>query len=481
MTADARRQTPSLPDSIQKIHLIGICGTGMGSLAGMLAESGYTVRGSDRGAYPPMSTWLEARGIQIMEGYLAEHLDWDPDLVVVGNVCRRDNPESVAAIASGRAHVSFPEAIRLLYLRGKAPLVVAGTHGKTTTSSLLAWLLFSADLDPAFMIGGITGNFGSNYRLGDGPYFVVEGDEYDSAWFDKVPKFWHYEPRCATINNIEFDHGDIYPDLEEILSVFTKFSALLPDDGALWVNGDDPLAMCAAAAASCPVRTFGLGAGNHLRSSAIRHDSNGIEVDLVEDGAPLGTFRLPMPGEHNARNLMGALALAREAGVDLETIRAALPAFASVKKRQEIKGEAAGVRVYDDFAHHPTAVRETLGALRLRHPDQKIWAVFEAKSNTSRMSVFQEDWPPAFASADEVILSSPWKKDAHLNDSERIDLGRVAEEIRALGPPTEMIPAVPDNVEHLAARVESGDVVVGLSGSNFGGFHDLLLERLGRH
>lgn len=478
MTADARRPTPALPETIDKIHLIGICGTGMGSLAGMLAESGYTVRGSDKGAYPPMSTWLEARGIQIMEGYLAEHLDWDPDLVVVGNVCRRDNPESVAAIEQGRAYVSFPEAIRLLYLQGKRPLVVTGTHGKTTTSSLLAWLLHAAELDPGFMIGGITGNFGSNYRIGGGEYYVVEGDEYDSAWFDKVPKYWHYEPRFATINNIEFDHGDIYPNLDEIFDVFSKFAALLPADGALWVNGDDPLALKAARSAQCPVKTFGLGPGNHLRATRIEHSVDGIAVFLMEEGVDLGIFSLPMPGEHNARNLMGALAMARHAGVDLETIRSATPRFLSVKKRQEIKGEARGVRVYDDFAHHPTAVRETLGALRLRHPDRRIWAVFEAKSNTSRMSVFQDDWPPAFADADHVVLSSPWKRDAHLNDSERIDLDKVADDIRALGVPTEMIPSVPDIVEFLSSRLAEGDVVAGLSGSNFAGFHDLLIEKL---
>lgn len=480
MTADAKRATPALPDKLEKIHLVGVCGTGMGSLAGMLAESGYTVRGSDTGAYPPMSTWLLDRGIDIMEGYRAEHLDWGPDLVVIGNVCRRDNPESVAAIAQGLAYVSFPEAIRLLFLQGKQPLVVTGTHGKTTTSALLAWLLYSAGCDPGFMIGGITGNFGANFRLGSFTHFVIEGDEYDSAWFDKVPKYWHYDPWCATINNIEFDHGDIYGSLDEILDVFSKFAALLPAYGALWVNGDDALAVQASHAAKCPVRTFGLGPENHLRATDIHHGPDGIDVVLLEDGVSLGRFRLPMPGEHNARNLMGALALAREAGVSLETIRGAMPGFRSVKKRQEIKGEARGVRVYDDFAHHPTAVRETLAALRLRHPDQRIWAVFEAKSNTSRMSVFQEDWPPAFTDANRVVLSSPWKKDAHLDDTQRIDLDRVADEIRAAGVPTDMIPSVPDIVSFLSERLREGDVVVGLSGSNFAGFHDLLLTELRR-
>jgi UDP-N-acetylmuramate: L-alanyl-gamma-D-glutamyl-meso-diaminopimelate ligase len=463
---------------VEKIHLIGICGTGMGSLAGMLKESGYTVRGSDTGAYPPMSTWLEERGIDIMEGYLPGHLDWAPDLVVVGNVCRRDNPESVAAAETGIVCLSFPEVIRLFFLEGKTPLVVTGTHGKTTTSSLLAWILYSAGLDPGFMIGGITGNFDSNFRLGGGDYFVVEGDEYDSAWFDKVPKYWHYAPRFATINNIEFDHGDIYPNIDEIFDVFSKFAALLPADGALWANGDDDRALAAAACAACPVRTFGLGEDNYLRATRIDHTPDGIVVALLLAGENIGEFRLPMPGEHNARNLMGAVAMALQAGVSLETIREALPGFLSVKKRQEVKGRAAGVLVYDDFAHHPTAVRETLAALKARHPDQQLWAIFEAKSNTSRMSVFQDDWPPAFASANRVVLSSPWKTDAHLDNADRIDLNRVASEIRSLGVPTQMIPSVPDIVEYLAGELTSGDVVVGLSGSNFAGFHDALLTRL---
>jgi UDP-N-acetylmuramate: L-alanyl-gamma-D-glutamyl-meso-diaminopimelate ligase len=450
----------------------------MGPLAAMLQERGHEVRGSDANAYPPMSTWLQARGIEILSGYDPGHLAWGPDLVVVGNVARRDNPEVVEAQRLGLPSVSLPEALRLLFLAEKRPLVVTGTHGKTTTTSLLAWMLHSAGLRPSFFVGGVTGNFGSNYKLDEGRAFVIEGDEYDSAYFDKVPKFWHYEPVCATINNIEFDHFDIYPNLDEVFHVFARFAALLPDDGALWVNGDDALALQAARRARCAVHTFGLGPGNDLRPTQAVHHADGVDVRLSLRGQDLGLFRSPLPGEHNVRNLMGALALALQEGADLEACRAALPRFATVKKRQELKGEARGVRVYDDFAHHPTAVRETIKALRARHPEARLWVAFEAKSNTSRTSVFQADWPKSFGGADHVILSAPWRKDDHLKPEEKIDLPRVGRELKAQGIPAELIPDLDEMIGFLAARLLPGDVVLGLSGSNFGGFHEKLLEKL---
>jgi len=478
MTAPARRTMPALPAEPHRVHIIGVCGTGMGSLAGMLKERGFEVRGSDTGAYPPMSTWLESRGIPILTGWDAANLDWGPELVVVGNVCRRDNPEAVEAAARGIVCVSFPEALRALFLTGRRPLVVTGTHGKTTTSSLLAWLLEVAGCAPSFMVGGIAANFGGNFKLADGACFVVEGDEYDTAFFDKVPKFWHYAPFRATINNIEFDHGDIYPDLASIVAVFEAFAAMVPTEGTLWVNGDDPRAVEVATRAQCRVRTFGLDAGNALRPTSIRYDEAETVVELALDGASLGSFRSPLPGEHNVRNLMGALALALDEGADLEAMRAGLPAFASVRKRQELKGQAGGVRVYDDFAHHPTAVRETLRAIRHRYPNAPLWAIFEAKSNTSRMAIFQHDYLAAFEAADHVVLSAPWKKDAHLSEGERIDLGQLAAELSARGQDAVHIPTVEAIVEHVASRARAGDVVVGMSGSNFAGFHDKLLARL---
>ncbi len=478
MTAQWRRQMPALPSGIKNIHLIGICGTGMGALAGMLKASGYEVRGSDRGAYPPMSLWLADRGIDIMPGYKAEHLQWGPDLVIVGNVARRDNPEAVEALRLGLASISFPEAIRAFFLKGKRPLVVTGTHGKTTTSAILAWLLESAGLRPGFMIGGVTGNFGSNFKLDDGEVFVIEGDEYDSAYFDKVPKFWHYEPAVATINNVEFDHADIYPNLEEISMVFERFARMLPADGQLWVNGDDARAVAATAAAACPVRRFGMGPDNDLRPTHVEHTSTGVIMDLELDGQSLGRFESPMPGEHNVRNFMGALALAMSQGVSPDQARAALPGFTSVKKRQELKGKPSGVWVYDDFAHHPSAVRETLQAIRARHPKARLWAAFEAKSNTSRMAIFQDDYPQAFDGADAVLLSAPWRQKSPEGGRKSIDLNQVVSDLQAMQIDAQLIPDVEDIIQHLAARVKPGDVILGMSGSSFSGFHDRMIAAI---
>ncbi len=478
MTAPHRRELPPLPPTIRRVHLIGICGTGMGSLAGMLVEAGYQVGGSDQNAYPPMSTWLESRGITIQRGYLPEHLDWAPDLVVVGNVCRRDNPEAVEALARGITCLSFPETLRTLFLTGRTPLVVAGTHGKTTTCSLLAWLLYSAGLAPSFMIGGLVQNFNANFRLDHGDPFVVEGDEYDTAFFDKVPKFWHYAPHRALINNIEFDHGDIYQDIDEIQWVFEELAALVDPDGSLWVNAEDHRALQAARRARCPVATFGLSPDADLHPVEIHYTPEGTEATLLLRGASLGRWRSPLLGAHNLRNLLGALALALDAGADLERLRDGLPAFQSVRKRQELRGTAGGVDVYDDFAHHPTAVRETLGALRQRFPARRLWAIFEAKSNTSRMARFQDDYLAAFQRADQVILSAPWKQDAHLRSDEKIDLARLADDLTAQGIPARFVPDLHDIVTLVAAEARPGDVVLAMSGSDFGGLHAKLLEAL---
>jgi UDP-N-acetylmuramate: L-alanyl-gamma-D-glutamyl-meso-diaminopimelate ligase len=480
MTADAPRPFPDLPDEIETIHIIGVCGTAMGSLAAMLTERGYVVRGSDAMAYPPMSTWLEERGIEIMKPYDRSNLDWDPDLVIVGNVCRAEYDDAVVMRERGLPHLSFPEALRHFFMTDGHNLVVTGTHGKTTTTSMLAWLLTHAGRDPSFMVGGITGNFQSNYRLGDSDIFVIEGDEYDTAYFDKVPKFWHYAPLRATINNIEFDHADIYPDIGEIEDVFRKFVDMIGARGSLWVNGDDPRALEVSEHCKAPRRTFGLGADNELRATNIVFDTEGTTCDVILDGQSLGTFRLPLMGDFNVRNMLGATAICLDEGVDVDTIRSGFEQFIPVKKRQEFIGEVNDITVYDDFAHHPTAVRATVEAMRRRYPNRTIWAVFEAKSNTSRRRVFQHDYPPAFEHADHVILSKPWKKETGGADYELLDIDELADDIRALGPDTTLIPEVDAIIEHLLERVEPGDVVVGLSGSSFGGFHGKLVEALER-
>ncbi len=477
MTAEAARQMPRLPalSGIKNIHIIGICGTAMGTLAAMLKDRGFRVRGSDAGAYPPMSDWLAAREIGIQAGYAAEHIAADTDLVVVGNVCRRDNPEAVAVAARELPSISLPEALRWLFFADRQGLVITGTHGKTTTTSMVAWMLYQAQRDPSFFVGGVTTNFGSNYRLGEGDTFIIEGDEYDTAFFDKVPKFWHYPAFAATINNVEYDHADIYPNIEEIEHVFSRFAAQVDPAGVLWVNGDDARALGCASHAAARVRTFGLGVNNELYAMVLKVDGEGTHLRVFLDGAEVGETVLPMIGHHNTRNYLGAVGLVMAAGLSAADALRHIAGFAGVKKRQELKGEVGGVLVIDDFAHHPSALRETLAALRARYGARRLWAIFEAKSNTSRRAVFQQDYPKAFVDADIVVLSQPWKQDT-LPESEKISIPQMVEDIRALGKEVHLIPNVEEIVTFVARESRPGDVIAGLSGSAFGGLHDRLLE-----
>ena len=479
MTAPARRELPPLPplDTIRNVHIIGICGTAMGTLAAMFAQRGYRVSGSDAMAYPPMSTWLEARGLTIMSGYDASHIAPDTHLVVVGNISRRDNPEAVATVERGLPFLSMPEALRLFFFPERQLLTVTGTHGKTTTSSILSWLLHEAGLDPSFFIGGVTRNFDSNFRLGEGSPFVVEGDEYDTAYFDKVPKFWHYPSFAAAINNVEFDHADIYPNIESIEEVFSKFAAQVDPAGVVWVNGEDERAKRCAAHAAARIETFGFGADNTLHAEMTGSDERGTYIRMTH--RDLGTVegRIATMGLHNVRNFLGATGLALSAGLTLQQCIDAAGTYEGVKKRQEIKGVVNNIVVIDDFAHHPTAVRETLAAIRMRFPTRRIWAAFEAKSNTSRRAVFQDEYPAAFASADVVILSEPWRKDS-LSDDEKISIPKLAETIRDGGKETHLIADPADIATYVAAHAQPGDLFAGLSGSAFGGVHTSILQKL---
>lgn len=449
----------------------------MGTLAAMLRERGFSVSGSDAMAYPPMSTWLAERGLVIQSGYAAEHIPEQTDLVVVGNVARRDNPEALETLRRGLPYVSLPEALSWFFFEGRRVLVPTGTHGKTTTSAMTAWILHESGLDPSFFIGGVTVNFGSNFRLGEGDPFVVEGDEYDTAWFDKVPKFWHYPAVAATINNVEFDHADIYPDLASIEHVFRRLAAQIPASGTLWVNGDDGVAMGCARSAIAQVRTFGLSRAHDLWGEPLELDERGLRARVGTADGDAFEVLVPMVGDYNLRNFLGAAALASAAGVSLERAVDAIASFRGVVKRQEIKGVVDDIIVIDDFAHHPTAVRNTLDAVRARYPTRRIWGVFEAKSNTSRRAVFQADYPPALAQADRVVLSQPWRQDA-LPDDQRISIPRMVEDIESLGTPVVLIPEVQDIIDYLVDELAPGDVVVGLSGSSFGGLHTRLLEAL---
>jgi len=472
-----RREMPPA-DAVRRIHLIGIAGAGMGAFAGMLQAAGYEVRGSDRNVYPPMSTELEQRGIAWMEGWAAEHLDWAPDLVIVGNVCRRDNPEVAAAAERGIPYVSFPQAFGDLFLTRGTPVVVAGTHGKTTTTALTSWLLSACGLDPGMLVGGVTRNFDSTFLLGQGGPFVVEGDEYDTAFFDKGPKFLHYRPKLTILNNIEFDHADIYDTLDEIIENFDRLIDILPSDGVLFANADDPLVVERAARSQARVVTYGFGEGASLRAVDVEPNARGCDFTLVRDGRTLGRVASPLAGRHNVWNTLAAFGIGFELGLTFEALSGAVGGYLGVKKRQEEKGEADGVLVLDDYAHHPTAIEETLKALQARYPGRTLWAVYEPKSNTARRNVHQQDYARAFAAAPHAWFARPFVKEDKLAQDEKLDLDRLVADLQAAGVDAGHRPDIPALAAHLADAVPRGGVVVFMSSSGFEGIHDRLLDAL---
>ena len=463
---------------VRKIHMMAICGTGMGAFAGMLAAHGYEVRGSDEGAYPPMSERLAEWGIPIMEGFRPENMDWEPDLVIVGNVIRRVNPEATAMRERGIPHMSFPEALSALFLGPRHPVVIVGTHGKTTTTSLTSWLLHHAGLEPSFLIGGIASNFGRSFHLGAGQPFVIEGDEYDTAYFDKGPKFLHYRPRTAVLTSVEFDHADIYRDLDHVISAFDRFVDLLPSDGTLLVCGEHELPVRIARRCKGHVQTYGVDGDFDWVARDARPQGEGYRFTLEHGGRALCEVTTPMAGRHNAQNAVAALAVGVTLGVKPEVLAEGLTLFAGVVKRQEVRGEEDGVLVIDDYAHHPTAVEETIRAIRQRYPDRPLWALFEAESNTSRRRFFQDDYPVALSDAEHVVLSKPLKKWDKLSEEEQIDVAAIVSVLRGKGVDAHHIAEFDDIVAFVGERAEPGDVVLGMSGRNFGGLHDKLLKAL---
>ncbi len=478
--AEARRPPPPVSwGGVKRVHLMGICGSAMGALAQMLRKRGMEVRGSDKGAYPPMSTRLASVGIPIYEGYAASNLDWDPDVVVVGNVVRPFYQEAVALRARGIPHCSLPQAVTGGFIAGRTSVVVTGTHGKTTTSSMTAWVLHEAGLDPGFMIGGVTGNFGTNHRVSDGPTFVVEGDEYDTAYFDKGPKFLHYLPNIAVINNVEFDHADIFADLSAVERVFRRFAATVSASGRLLIPHADPLVADIAEGSQAPLWTFGAGAGADVRADNLGVDAAGTHFDLVLPGAVKVPVRMALWGRHNVRNALAAAGLAYGAGAEPRAIAAGLRTFRLPHKRQEVRGVAADVPVIDDFAHHPTAIAETIRSVRQRWPRKRLLALFEVESNTSRRRVFQDDFAAALGTADRVWFGRPIVKADDLSPEETLDLDRLVADLRQGGTPTEIIVEPAELAEAVAAEARPDkDVVVVMSGRDFGGVHDLLLSAL---
>jgi UDP-N-acetylmuramate: L-alanyl-gamma-D-glutamyl-meso-diaminopimelate ligase len=467
------------PENVRHIHLMGICGTGMGALAGMLKSAGFRVSGSDQQVYPPMSDFLARSGIAVMAGYGAENLEPRPDLVVVGNVITSRNPEALALAAAAIPYLSFPQILGNFFIADKISLVVAGTHGKTTTASLLASLLQEAGLGPSFMIGGLVQSFGRNFNLGAGPYFVAEGDEYDTAFFDKGPKFLHYRPRIAILTSIEFDHADIYADLEAVKASFRRLMAILPPDGLLVACLDDPVVAEIAAEANCEIAGYGLGRDLTWAVADLEISPAGTRFVALKNGHEYGLFESVMPGRHNALNSLAVIAVLDKLGVARESIARGLRNFAGVKRRQEVRGTIGGVTVIDDFAHHPTAVRETLGALKAAYAGRRLLAVFDPRTNTSRRKVFQESYAAVFAAADQVLVREPEGMEK-IPLEERFSAACLVADLQDRGITARLFADTGEILQYLEEIATTGDVVAVLSNGGFDNIHARLLEQLAK-
>ncbi|HTJ21707.1 MAG TPA: UDP-N-acetylmuramate--L-alanine ligase [Gemmatimonadaceae bacterium] len=467
------------PRTVHRIHLVGVGGTGMGAFAGMLKAAGYQVTGSDEKVYPPMSDMLRAWGIDVMTPYSPENLDRaKPDLVIIGNVIRRVNPEATAVRERRLRQMSFPAAMGSLILGDKHSIVVTGTHGKTTTSALMAHVLVAAGTDPAFLVGGVTLNEDANYRVGFGNFVVVEGDEYDTAYFDKGPKFLHYRPRTTIVTSIEFDHADIYRDLEHYQSAFTRLARIVPANGMLLVSSTYPSAVALIrGAATAPVTTYSAEVAADWTARDVRFRPEGTHFIVRGPDGSTHDVLLPMSGMHNVENAVGVYAAAISLGLTPAQIADGFRSFKGVKRRQEIRGEIDGVMVIDDFAHHPTAVRETIHGIRLRYPDRRLWAVFEPRSNTSRRNIHQEAYALAFDGAARVSLRIPQPHD-QVPANEQLSIPRVVEALRGRGIEADAAGEVSTLVNRVASDAREGDLVLVMSNGAFDGFIPSLLTAL---
>ena len=461
---------------MQRIHLIGICGTAMGTLAAMLKARGNDVRGSDQSVYPPMSDFLREQGITLLDGYRPEHISADLDVVVVGNAISRGNPELEEVLDRKIRYCSLPEAVRDNFLWAARSVVIAGTHGKTTTTSLTGWLLTHGGADPSVLIGGIAENFDGSYRLGGGREFVIEGDEYDSAFFDKTAKFLKYLPDIAVVNNLEFDHADIYADLEAIRVAFRRFVNLVPRRGLLLLGADNTEALALKECAQSKVETFGLNNGATWQAHDLKVAQTSTTFGVRRDGKPIGMFEVPLLGSYNVRNALAAIAVGAAVGLNTDTMAEGLRRFKGVRRRMQLRGTAAGVTVYDDFAHHPTAIEETLAGVRSAHPARRIWAIFEPRSATSCRRVFQEDFARALGQADHVVLAAVFR--SALPDDQRLDAQQIVRDLRAKGTDARYIPATDDIVTTVSREAREGDLLVVMSNGGFDNIHQKLLNAL---
>ena len=455
----------------------------MASLAGMLQAGGHRVTGSDQNVYPPMSTQLEALGIEILNGYRAENADIGSDCIVVGNAISRGNPELEEVLNRKLVYRSQAEIVKELFIRGRRSLVVAGTHGKTTTTSIATWVAEAGGLDPSFLVGGVVQNFGASFRVTESDYFVIEGDEYDTAYFDKKPKFIHYLPEIAIVNNIEFDHADIYRDLQEIKFQFSRLMNLVPGNGRLICGIDSPVVREVLdemhGRLFTQIETFGLSDDAKWQARYIDFTGDVTRFTVFKDGHSWGEFETHLIGEFNVRNCLAVIIAADAWGIRKEQIQKAFDTFKSVKRRMEVRGTVAGVTVIDDFAHHPTAVEETLKALRMKYDGRRLIAVFEPRSWSSRLAVFQEPYSKAFSYADYVIIAGVYNTSKASELGKVLDVGELVKDIELQGKSAFSFPDADAIVEHLTPEMKEGDVIAVMSNGGFGGIHEKVLVVLG--
>ena len=465
---------------VKHIHMIGIGGSAMAPLAGMLRERGYRVTGSDAGVYPPASTLLESLGIPFSAKFDAANLTPAPDLVVVGNALSRGNVEIEEMLDRKLKYHSLPEILEEEFLPGNHSIVVSGTHGKTTTTAMLAWIFQVGGKKPNFLVGGIAENFGKSYGLGGGEEFILEGDEYDSAYWDKAAKFFHYHPDDLIITSLEYDHADIYADFDAYQLAFRRLVNLVPRRGRIVVWGDADAGEAlrhATEKAFCPVITYGLESGNHWSATDVQSDGDGMKFRVKYKGEAYGEFRLAATGHHNVLNALAALVIAQGRGIRRDALQKALGTFRSVRRRMDVIGEVDGIVVVDDFAHHPTAVRATIEAARLRWPNRRLWAILEPRSNSMRRRVFQDALPPALALGDRVLLGSVHRA-GQLSDEQRLDPETVAAAVRQLGKDARVLPGADAIADLLAAEARPGDLLLVMSNGSFDGLCEKLLKKL---
>jgi UDP-N-acetylmuramate: L-alanyl-gamma-D-glutamyl-meso-diaminopimelate ligase len=466
-----------IPDTVRTIHLIAVCGTAMGALACMLRDLGYAVTGSDQKIYPPMSHFLDQKGIKMNDRFREENISYGPDLVIVGNAVSKDNPEVQAMHSRGLYFCSMPQALNRFAADGKKTLLVSGTHGKTTTASILAWLLYEAGYDPSFMIGGILKNFDSNYRLGNGPYFVVEGDEYDTAFFDKGPKFLHFQPQMAVLTSVEFDHADIFHDLKHVKEIFSGFVSALPDSSSLLAFDGEQNVTEVIGRHHCRIERYGKKATSPWRLGSVSTEPPWTVFEVFKNNERFGTFKTKLFGEHNLLNALAVIAIADGLNIAVDAIAKALQTFEGIKRRQEIRGQKRQITVMDDFAHHPTAVRETVRAVKSIVSTGRLIAVFEPRTNTSMRSVFQKEYAGVFDPADIICIRKPPLLNK-IPSGQQFSSEQLVADLKIRGKDAHYFPDTDAIRDFLLITAKPGDLVLIMSNGGFDNIHQRLLESL---